>query len=136
MIRIRRAEEKDRNDIAGILREADEDTAEMSFNNFLVAEIGETLAGCVKLDDYSGFMFLSSLAVRPAHQGRGIAKKLMQSVLKETGKDIYIYTVIPDFFSKFGFVIAPPRDDLPEKNSMECSRCYPERCVCMVRAAQ
>jgi N-acetylglutamate synthase-like GNAT family acetyltransferase len=66
-------------------------------------------------------------------QGRGIAVKLLQSLLKKGNKDVYLYTIIPDFFKKFGFGSAPLCSNLPARKNFNCEQCYPENCVCMCR---
>jgi N-acetylglutamate synthase-like GNAT family acetyltransferase len=133
MIQIRNATKKDVETIRQILKDVDEQTSSMSFNNFRVAENEGKIVGTVKLDEYDDFIFLSSLAVSPGMQKRGIAKEIMNHVLKDSTKAIYLYTVLPEFFLKFGFKVVEAPEKLPSKSKNECERCFPEKCVCMMR---
>ena len=133
MLSIRKAKEEDKQVIYKILEEVDEQTSQMDYNDFLVAEKDNEIIGAVKLRGFDGLYFLSSLSVKPNFQKKGIAREIMEHILKGMNKDIYIYTVLPEFFRKFGFKEVSPPGNLPSKSPMECERCYPEKCVCMVR---
>ncbi|MFA5183604.1 MAG: GNAT family N-acetyltransferase [Syntrophales bacterium] len=133
MVMIRNAREADLPQIKEVLKSVDEDIAAQSWDNFRVAEKSGTIAGVVKIDEYQDYYFLSSLALRPTEQNQGIASFLMAQSLAQIKKDVYIYTIIPEFFRRFGFAPTPPLPFLPKKDRMECSRCHPELCVCMVK---
>ena len=131
---IRPAVKKDHPPILKILRKLDLYYSGLSLNNFWVIEKQGQVIGCVQLEPHENFQFLGSLAVEKGREGRGVGKKIMQEVLKDQSKDIYLYTIIPDFFKNFGFEITkttPP--DLPSKDRYECEYCHTEKCVCMVR---
>ena len=50
-----------------------------------------------------GFLFLSSLAVRPEARDDRIASQMIEQLAAQAGKPIYLYTIIPEFFRKLGF---------------------------------
>jgi len=133
MLRIRKAKEEDNKEIYKLLEEVDEHTSAMAFDNFLVAEENGKILGAVKFEEFKDFFFLSSLSVNPKHQKKGIAREIMEYLLKGAEKDIYIYTVLPEFFAKFGFKEVSAPGKLPSKSPMECERCYPEKCRAMLR---
>jgi len=119
--------------IRQILRENDEYCQSLSLGNFLVLEKGSRLVGTVKLECRPDFIYLSSLAVMKEEQRKGFAKEIMLSVISNQRKPLYLYTIIPAFFTKFGFSIVPDPGFLPSKDAYECEDCSPEKCVCMKR---
>jgi N-acetylglutamate synthase-like GNAT family acetyltransferase len=134
---IRKADKKDEKAILEILKEMDVYYPSLEMKDFWVAEENEEILGVVQLEEYPDFVYLGSLAVKTGQQGRGIAKKLLNETLPKFSKNIYLYTIIPDFFVKFGFKAAswqPP--DLPSKDRFECQFCHAEKCVCMVKYPQ
>ncbi|OGC12219.1 hypothetical protein A3K48_07140 [candidate division WOR-1 bacterium RIFOXYA12_FULL_52_29] len=133
MVLTRPAGPKDLPAIKEILLECDETTAAQDWTNFQVAEKGGSVVGAVKLDEHEDFFFLSSLALKPAEQNQGVASFLLAQVLAKMTKDVYLYTIIPEFFRRFGFSETDPLPTLPKKDKMECDRCHPSLCVCMVR---
>ena len=60
---------------------------------------------------------IRSVAVAPAHQGRGIASRLVATCLAEAHalglSEIFLLTLAPDFFQRFGFRIVSREDLLP-----------------------
>ncbi|MFA6169730.1 MAG: GNAT family N-acetyltransferase [Candidatus Margulisiibacteriota bacterium] len=133
MVMIRHARAADLPQIKSILKSVDEDIAAQSWDNFRVAEKSGIVVGIVKIDEYKDYCFLSSLALQPSEQNQGIASFLMAQSLAQTKKDVYIYTIIPEFFRRFGFAPTAPPPFLPKKDKMECARCHPALCVCMVK---
>ncbi|OGC08694.1 hypothetical protein A2230_05745 [candidate division WOR-1 bacterium RIFOXYA2_FULL_36_21] len=132
-MKFRPAIKKDYQTIITILKDVDEDYKDQTLDNFYVAEEKGQIAGVVKLKNYDNFFFLSSLAVSQNHQKRGIASFILKELIKKSDKSIYLYTIIPEFFKKFGFKITKQKSFLPSKNSLECENCFPGKCVCMVK---
>ena len=133
---VRPAKTEDYPEIIKLISEIDEAYPGFAPDSFWVAEEVGTIVGTVRLIDYPNFVFLESLAVKNDHQGQGIAQKLITDSLKTIKKDIYLYTIIPDFFKKFGFEpITPTPSFLPGKTRYECQFCQPKKCVTMVRYA-
>ena len=60
---------------------------------------------------------IRSVAVAPAHQGRGIASRLVQTCLAEARalglSEIFLLTLAPEFFQRFGFRVVSREDLLP-----------------------
>jgi N-acetylglutamate synthase-like GNAT family acetyltransferase len=133
MLGIRRAQEKDNQEILRILKEADLYYEGLSLENFWVVEKEGKIIGTAQLTEYNDFLFLGSVCVVKEAQAKGVASALLKEVLKEVLKNVYLYTVIPQFFEKFGFKITSPISSLPSKNRYECEHCFSEKCVCMLR---
>lgn len=133
MVKIRRATPNDREMIDKILKELDIYFFAQEYNDFYIAEKDGIVSGIAKLSKYGDILFLSSVGVATDFQNQGIATGLLNELLKNAQLPIYLYTLIPDFFKKFGFIETPPIPSLPKKNLLECDECFPGKCVCMVR---
>ncbi len=135
MIKVRQAKDKDLDAIINILKEQDLSYSSISFKSFWVAEKEKEkeIAGIINLIEFDDFFFLSSVGVAGKYQHQGIAAEMLNEIFKNKKKDTYLYTVIPDFFKKFGFREVKPEVVLPSKQSFSCSECTPEICATMVR---
>ncbi|MBU0686237.1 MAG: GNAT family N-acetyltransferase [Candidatus Margulisbacteria bacterium] len=131
---IERAQEKDKAQIVKILEELDLLATHQAFGGFWVAKKDGKVVGTARLKEYDNFFFLSSVGVRPGYQKHGIASQLIKELFTKAAKDIYLYTIIPDFFKKLGFKPVSPPAFLPPKDPVECQECIPEKCTCMVKS--
>lgn len=135
MLKIKQANKKDNEQILEILKKLDLYYSDLSLNNFWVAEKDKKIIGCVQLREYDDFLFLGSLGVSEQDQKHGIARALMDEILSKAPKNIYLYTIIPEFFKKFGFKTTKELPaNLPSRNQYECEACHSDRCVTMVKA--
>lgn len=132
---IRPATTKDINQVKRVLSEADLHYEKEDYNGFLVAEKADRVIGIVRLEEHDDFLFLTSLGVATAYQQQGIASALMNSIISEAKKPIYLYTIISDFFKRFGFkpLTTQPPNHLPSKSPYGCDKCVPGHCLTMVK---
>mgnify|MGYP001473359970 CR=1 FL=1 len=130
---VRAARPADLKTIIEILDQSDLRYSHETLNGFQLAEKDGLIAGIVRLDEQQDFIFLTSLGVRPEFQKQGIATALLEQLFKSIKKPIYLYTIIPDFFSRLGFVPSPVPPSLPPKKIFGCDECFPDRCCCMVK---
>ena len=136
MVKIRKAKPADQASIIGILKQQDLSYPTQTLDNFWVAAKDGEVIGIADLWEFRGFFFLSSVGVTENHQHQGVATKLLNKLLAGIRKDTFLFTVRPDFFSRFGFQITPnPPIGLPPKSIFGCGDCTPEICVCMRRQA-
>lgn len=131
MLKARPSRPKDNPRIKEILEELGLSYPSQTLDDFWVAEKNEKIVGLVQLKDHKTFFFLSSLGVSTSEQKQGIASFLVKEALKSAAKDVYLYTIQPEFFKRLGFKVVPPPPFLPAKSSFECRSCVPEKCVCM-----
>lgn len=137
MLNIRPATEKDYDQILKILKELDLFYPALVLKGFWVAEEDKKIISTVQLEEHPDFVYLGSLAVIPECRKKKIATALLNESLKDIRKNIYLYTIIPEFFKKFGFqVTSSPPTTLPSKIRYECEYCHPEKCVCMCLAGK
>lgn len=130
---IRKAHKTDSTEILDILHALDLHLPSTITDDFWVAEIEGKIVGTACITDYGENIYLSSVGVVPDHRGKGVAKAVLQNLFTAAKKDIYLYTLIPDFFKKFGFVTAQAPEDITSKDVLGCEDCIKENCVCMVR---
>jgi amino-acid N-acetyltransferase len=66
---------------------------------------------------WAGLGEIRSVAVMPAHRGRGIASRLVEACLDEARtlglSEIFLLTLVPEFFKRFGFKTVSREDLLP-----------------------
>jgi len=132
---IRPAVPADREAVYRILKEQDLDYSRLTFDNFWVAEESGTVVGVARLEEFVNFLFLSSVGTAGDRQGKGVATNLLDHILKERRKDTYLYTLIPGFFQRLGFEVAPILCGLPAREVFDCEDCRPPDCICMKRKA-
>lgn len=69
---------------------------------------------------------VKSLAVREAHQGAGIGRRLVRACLREAARlgvsRVFVLTYVPGFFEKLKFKRVD-RSELPHRIWAECVRC-------------
>ncbi len=66
---------------------------------------------------WAGLGEIRSVAVLPAHQGRGIASRIVETCLAEAQaiglSEIFLLTMTPEFFQRFGFRLVSREELLP-----------------------
>ncbi len=130
---IRRANQKDTPQIKDILRDLDLYHPSRIPDDFWVADENGKIVGVSCLTDYDDFLFLSSVGVIETHRHKGIAKSILEEIFSGTKKDIYLYTIIPDFFKQFGFQIVDAPKKIPSRECLGCESCRLDNCVCMLK---
>jgi amino-acid N-acetyltransferase len=100
---IRPARSEDRGEVQRLL-EAEALDARFAPDEFLVAERDGQLVGCARLrplDDQVAE--LASVAVRPAHRGQGLGRRLVDRALDRAQGPVQALCVEPGFFAHLGF---------------------------------
>ncbi|MFH1542770.1 MAG: GNAT family N-acetyltransferase [bacterium] len=135
---IRKATETDQEAVIKLLKNQTLDLYynRLQYKDFWVAELDGKIVGCVQLEDFGEFLFLGSLGVHPDYHHQGIAKQLMTTILGQAKKDVYLYTIIPKFFQKFGFQTTKQAEKIPPRSRFECDRCEQKKCVIMTRSIE
>jgi len=98
-----------------------------NIHNFTVAVERGRVVGCGGLHFYGPDMAeVRSIAVAPETQGRGAGQRIVTALLKEATQHgirrICLFTHIPEFFARLGFV-SVPHHTLPEKMFKDCLKC-------------
>jgi N-acetylglutamate synthase-like GNAT family acetyltransferase len=132
---VRRALALDWPRIVSLARECGLDYAGMEADEFWVAEEAGRVLGIVALKTHAECRELCALGVDAAWRGRGIGARLVRHLLGGVDGDVYLATVIPEFFERLGFErsVDVPRSLV--KDAAWCVGCRRELCVVMVRRA-
>jgi N-acetylglutamate synthase-like GNAT family acetyltransferase len=135
-VRVRPAVQDDHAAVLALLRDLELDYPARDLARFHVAERGGEIVGVAELKASDGIGLLSCVGVREDLQGQGIGREIVARVLVGVGIDVYLYTLVPGFFAKLGFVDDPaPPQRLPPRRIHGCEACDPAACRCMVRRA-
>jgi N-acetylglutamate synthase-like GNAT family acetyltransferase len=130
---LRRAIGADEEGLRTLLEELSLVRPSLVVERFWVAEEGGAIVGAAHLEPVGDHLFVSSVGVRRAHERRGIATALLTRMFARSTRRIYLYTVIPAFFERLGFRVAPVPRALPPRELFGCDACERTKCVCMVR---
>lgn len=133
MIKIRQIIAGEEKLIADLERKLDLEVPWLESSETWVIEEEKGAIGLARLTDLGQAYFLSSVGLLPEWRGRGLAKLLLQVVLANRKKDIYLYTIIPEFFFRFGFEVVDPPPFVPPRHLFSCHLCKPEKCFCLVK---
>ncbi len=130
---IRKARKNDFPDILRIARKYNLNYLGMESDDYWVAAEGKAILGICGLRKNPGCQELCSLGVEEVMRGRGLGKRLVQRLLSDVRGEIYLATVIPEFFGRLGFEATPHRPPSMVKTEEWCAGCTPELCTVMVR---
>lgn len=129
---IDKARTSDLESIRAVLEELELYHPSLEFGDFWVMREDERIVGVTNLRDCGSCAYMSAVGVVVHRRGKGIARSIVRKAIDNLGKDIYIYTVVPNFFMSMGFVPTEPSNGIPPRGAYDCSSCSPEECVCMV----
>ncbi len=95
--------------------------------DFTVVEHRGRVIACAALHIYGlGLAEVRSVVVDKKIQGRDAGRKLVAGLIDESREHeiarVFLFTRVPDFFSKLGFVTVP-HHTLPEKVMKDCLNC-------------
>jgi amino-acid N-acetyltransferase len=98
-----------------------------NIRDFRVVEEGGQIVGCGALHLYGLHLAeVRSIAVNPLFQKRGAGVMVVESLLQQAKKHkvtgVCLFTRIPEFFSRLGFV-AVTREEIPDKLYKDCHVC-------------
>lgn len=132
-MKIRAATKSDVPEIFNLAKRYELDYAGMAEDSFLVAEEKGRVVGIGALKRHEDCIELCSLGVDENYRRCGIGKRLVFALLERAEGDVYLATIIPEFFEKLGFKRA---DRIPEsmmRKSDWCRDCRRDLCTIMVR---
>jgi N-acetylglutamate synthase-like GNAT family acetyltransferase len=135
-MKIQKARTEDRQQIHNLAEFLGLDYPGMEGDDAWIAEEGGRIAGIVALKRHADCDELVALGVDPEYRDRGLGRRLIQALFAEVPGDVFLATVIPDFFERCGFkeVSSPPAG--MTKDPVWCEGCPKEHCAIMVRTAR
>lgn len=113
---IRPASKDDLKDIRSLVRSAKINPTGLDWHRFLVAgtSSGEVV-GCGQVKPHGrDILEIASIAVRPDHQGKGIARSIISQLIDKNQMPLYLMcrSNLESFYQKFGF-FALARQEMP-----------------------
>ncbi|HEU4338670.1 MAG TPA: GNAT family N-acetyltransferase [Planctomycetota bacterium] len=105
---------------------------------FVIAMEGRAPAGFARIKPYRGCFELGSVAVLEKYRKRGVGSRLVKCLMaKFPTPKVWITTMSPDYFKRFGFETATPPAELARKLK---TICHAERwgvvAMCAARSVQ
>lgn len=140
-LQIDKAGPADKELVTSLLKEADLLTEDLpaGLSNFLLARDEGTLVGVAGMELFEQVGLLRSIAVSPEHQGKGIARKLVEQLLagadKQEVQAVYLITTTADhYFDRYGFAVVN-REQVPDsiQQTKQFSGLCPSSAVVMKR---
>jgi len=106
----------------------------MESDRFWVAKEESRVRGIVGLKRHPDSLELVGLGVDPDIRSSGLGRTLVETLLAAAEGDVYLATVIPEYFERCGFkrVAAAPAG--MAKDPAWCEGCPKERCTIMMRS--
>jgi N-acetylglutamate synthase-like GNAT family acetyltransferase len=135
-MKIRRASSKDIPQITRLAESLGLDYPGLGEDRIWVAEEGREIAGIAALKSHADCDELVSLGVDPRFRGEGLGRRLVQILLDQAPGDVYLATIIPEFFEKCGFEKAARPPAGMKKDPAWCEGCPKELCAIMVRKSR
>jgi len=135
-MRLRNATKTDSPQILDLAKKLELDYSGMEADDFLVAEEKGKIVGICALKKHKDCLELCSLGVDENYRKLGLGKKLVFGVLKKAKGEVYLATIIPEFFEKFGFEKSPQIPLSMVKKSDWCQGCKKELCTIMVKKSK
>lgn len=140
-LQIDNARREDKELVVSLLKEAGLLTEDLpdGLPNFLLAKEGGVLVGVAGLERFGQVGLLRSVAVGPAHQGKGIAGRMVKQLLANADQqelqEVYLITTTADhYFDRYGFTPVS-RQEVPEaiQQTRQFSGLCPTSAVVMKR---
>lgn len=140
-LQIDKAGPADKEVVTSLLKEADllTDDLPTGLEHFILARNEGALVGVAGMELFEQVGLLRSIAVSPDHQGKGIARKLVEQLLANADKQeieaVYLITTTADhYFDRYGFVVVN-REQVPEaiQQTRQFSGLCPTSAVVMKR---
>jgi N-acetylglutamate synthase-like GNAT family acetyltransferase len=132
-MRVRKSRKRDFPQIVPLARKHNLDYFGMEADAFWVSEEGGRIRGICALKKHPECWELCALGVDEEWRGRGWGGQLVRAALRDVPGELYLATVIPDFFAGYGFEKADSVPASMVKKAEWCAGCIPELCTVMVR---
>lgn len=96
--------EKEFNKIRLLIAEFELDSRDLKKEQFIIALHNDELLGFGRLREHIDCSELCSLGVVASYRKQGIGKAIVNKLIENSQKKIYLVCIIPDFFEPFGFL--------------------------------
>ncbi|MFC1517218.1 GNAT family N-acetyltransferase [Candidatus Margulisiibacteriota bacterium] len=101
-------------------------------NTFLAKDKGR-IVGLAHIRKIEGYLELTHVGVLPEYRKQGVGGELVNKLVEANSQDIYLNTVVPEFFEKLGFEKTRDFPTRFKKSEKWCEGCIIEKCTAMVK---
>lgn len=116
MTRIRQAREAEASQVLDLIHEVGINPMGLDWKRFVVAiDDRDQMIGCGQLKPHGQeTLELASIAVYPEHRGKGVARAIIEHLLKDSPRPLYLMceSALGPLYEKFGFQ-AIPYEEMP-----------------------
>jgi len=117
---VRPALESDMEKIKPYIEEYGLDGENLDNQQLYIAEVDCKLAGFGRFKCYGEVYELATLGVLENFRGNGVGRKIVEKLLYAVpSKEIWITTIIPEYFKQFGFI---EDENIPDEILLKCER--------------
>ena len=104
-MRTRLARAQDQATITAMVRGAHLNPIDLRWQRFLVAEDETGIVGAVQIRPHDRASELASLVVREDQRGRGVGSQLIQALIAQSPRTLYLFCrpQLKDYYARFGF---------------------------------
>ena len=120
-ITISDASEADMETVIAEAKALDLDGQDANTDQFVVARNENKIVGFGRIKKYADCMEVSTVGVVRDQQRMGIGTMVVNALLNKIKGEVYVICVIPEYFSRFGFV---PVKDFPKVLLDKCNFCH------------
>ena len=99
----------------------DLDSQDMHFGQFVIARNEQVIVGFGRIKKYDDCVEISTVGVIPHQQRMGIGTLVVNALLSKINGEVYVISVIPEYFSRFGFVTSK---EFPKVLLDKCNFCH------------
>ena len=100
---LRKPTDKEFKQICLLITEFELDNRDLKKEQFIVALRHSELVGFGRLREHIDCLELCSLGVVTSYRRQGIGRAIVAKLIEKISKNIYLVSIIPDFFIPFGF---------------------------------
>jgi len=129
---IRKAREKDLPSITALAEKFDLDHRNMRADKFWIAEENGLIIGIGQVIMHKDCTEIASVGVLPEFQKKGIGSAIVKKLLEGLSGEIYLATIKPKYFERFGFKKTLQIPPSMLKKEEWCEGCQKELCNVMV----
>jgi N-acetylglutamate synthase-like GNAT family acetyltransferase len=112
-IELRSATASDSSAIRQLIRKVHINPMGLDWRRFVVAvDDAGMLLGCGQLKPHAACLELASIAVKPGQRGKGIARAIIERLIAEASRPLYLTcrSSLQSFYRKWGFVPVQPEE--------------------------
>lgn len=104
-ITIREATESDAETIKAMVHREHLNPLSLKWQNFLIAEVDDAIAGIGQIKPYGDCEELASIITNPDYRGQGVARRLIAQLEDSAGRPLYLKCAAPmeSYYKQFGY---------------------------------